>query len=181
MQVHYIFVYILNAIILPFDLQVPHIRVANESRELILNCCTEFIHLISSEANEICNQKNKKTISAEHVLDALDKLGFNDFKRDALNVLNDCKQAAAKRRRQSTRLENLGIAEEELLRLHSRKIQIFLFLTFNFQISFRQQQELFAQARQAMNEEFQQQQFGLASIESQTIEAKQSSDDDDEY
>jgi hypothetical protein len=124
---------------------------------LILNCCTEFIHLISSEANEICNQKNKKTISAEHVLDALDKLGFNDFKRDALNVLNDCKQAAAKRRRQSTRLENLGIAEEELL---------------------RQQQELFAQARQAMNEEFQQQQFGL---QSQTIETKQSSDDDDEY
>lgn len=134
--------------------KVPHIRVANESRELILNCCTEFIHLISSEANEICNQKNKKTISADHILDALDKLGFNDFKRDAVNVLNDCKQAAAKRRRQSTRLENLGISEEELL---------------------RQQQELFAQARQAMNEEFQQQQFGL---QAQTIETKQSSDED---
>ena len=44
---------------------VPSIRVANESRELILNCCTEFIHLISSEANEICNQKNKKTISGK--------------------------------------------------------------------------------------------------------------------
>ena len=44
---------------------VPTIRVANESRELILNCCTEFIHLISSEANEICNQKNKKTISGK--------------------------------------------------------------------------------------------------------------------
>lgn len=136
---------------------MPHIRVANESRELILNCCTEFIHLLSSEANEICNQKNKKTISAEHILDALDKLGFNDFKRDAVNVLNDCKQAAAKRRRQSTRLENLGIAEEELL---------------------RQQQELFAQARQAMNEEFQQQQFGL---QAQTIETKQSSEDDEDY
>lgn len=136
---------------------MPHIRVANESRELILNCCTEFIHLISSEANEICNQKNKKTISAEHILEALDKLGFNDFKRDAVNVLNDCKQAAAKRRRQSTRLENLGIDEDELL---------------------RQQQELFAQARQAMNEEFQQQQFGL---QAQTIETKQSSDDEDEY
>lgn len=137
--------------------KVPHIRVANESRELILNCCTEFIHLISSEANEICNQKNKKTISAEHILESLDKLGFNDFKRDAVNVLNDCKQAAAKRRRQSTRLENLGIAEDEL---------------------FRQQQELFAAARQLMNEEFQQQQFGL---QAQTIETKQSSDDDEEY
>lgn len=134
---------------------MPHIRVANESRELILNCCTEFIHLISSEANEICNQKNKKTISAEHILDALDKLGFNDFKRDAVNVLNDCKQAAAKRRRQSTRLENLGISEEELL---------------------RQQQELFAKARQAMNEEFQQQQFGL---QAQTIETRDDDEDED--
>lgn len=91
------------------------------------------------------------------ILDALEKLGFNDFKRDALNVLNDCKQAAAKRRRQSTRLENLGIAEDELL---------------------RQQQELFAAARQAMNEEFQQQQFGL---QAQTIESKDDDDDDEEY
>lgn len=88
-------------------------------------------------------------------MDALDKLGFNDFKRDALNVLNDCKQAAAKRRRQSTRLENLGIAEDELL---------------------RQQEELFAAARKQMNEEFQQQQFGL-----QAQETKQSSDTDEEY
>lgn len=107
--------------------QVPSIRVANESRELILNCCTEFIHLISSEANEVCNQRNKKTINAEHVLEALDRLGFKDYKQDAEAVLMDCKAVAAKRRRQSTRLENLGIPEEELL---------------------RQQQELFAKARQ---------------------------------
>ena len=31
-------------------------------------------------------------------------------------VLTECKETAAKRRRQSTRLENLGIPEEELLR-----------------------------------------------------------------
>lgn len=47
---------------------LPNIRVANDSRELILNCCTEFIHLISSEANDICNHQQKKTINAEHVL-----------------------------------------------------------------------------------------------------------------
>ena len=45
-----------------------------------------------------------------------------------LQVLTECKETAAKRRRQSTRLENLGIPEEELL---------------------RQQQELFAKAREA--------------------------------
>lgn len=46
----------------------PNLRVANEARELVLNCCTEFIHLISSEANDVCNTQQKKTISAEHVL-----------------------------------------------------------------------------------------------------------------
>ena len=47
---------------------VPNIRIANDSRELILNCCTEFIHLLSSEANDICNKQQKKTISPEHIL-----------------------------------------------------------------------------------------------------------------
>jgi down-regulator of transcription 1 len=50
---------------------IPNVRVAQDSRELILNCCTEFIHLISSEANEICNQNQKKTINAEHVLSGI--------------------------------------------------------------------------------------------------------------
>ena len=54
---------------------VPNVRVANDSRELILNCCTEFIHLISSEANEICNKQQKKTISPEHVLGGKNRSG----------------------------------------------------------------------------------------------------------
>ncbi|XP_066939306.1 protein Dr1 isoform X2 [Macrobrachium rosenbergii] len=95
---------------------LPNVRVANEARELILNCCTEFIHLLSSEANDICNQQQKKTINAEHILLALDKLGFGDYRADAEAVLKDCKAMAAKKRRKSTRLENLGIPEEELLR-----------------------------------------------------------------
>ncbi|KAK8380888.1 hypothetical protein O3P69_008062 [Scylla paramamosain] len=106
---------------------LPNVRVANEARELILNCCTEFIHLVSSEANEICNQQQKKTINAEHILASLDKLGFGDYRADAEAVLKDCKAMAAKKRRKSTRLENLGIPEEELL---------------------RQQQELFAKVTQ---------------------------------
>ena len=52
----------------------------------MLNCCTEFIHLISSESNDICNQQQKKTISAEHVLAALEKLGYGDFRKDAEEV-----------------------------------------------------------------------------------------------
>lgn len=125
---------------------VPSVRVANESRELLLNCCSEFIHLLSSEANEVCNLRNKKTINAEHVLEALDRLGFNDFKQEAETVLNDCKEVAARRRRQSSRLENLGIPEEELL---------------------RQQQELFAKAREEQAIEEQQQWMNMQATAAQ--------------
>lgn len=146
---------------------VPSIRVANESRELILNCCTEFIHLISSEANEVCNQRNKKTINADHVLEALDRLGFRDYKHEAEAVLNDCKEVAAKRRRQSTRLEHLGIPEEELL---------------------RQQQELFAKAREEQAREEQAQWISLqatavqhsAELMHQQMQAVQGNGDDEE-
>lgn len=73
-------------------------------------------------------------------------------------MLNDCKQVAAKRRRQSTRLENLGIPEEELL---------------------RQQQELFARARQ---EQMQQDQAEWMEIQSQSAEIlnKQKQEAEDE-
>lgn len=40
-------------------------------------------------------------------------MGFGDYRAQAEEVVKDCK---SKRRRQSTRLENLGIPEEELLR-----------------------------------------------------------------
>jgi hypothetical protein len=37
----------------------------------------------------------------------LDALGYADFKKDAEEVMHECRDVAAKRRRQSTRLENL--------------------------------------------------------------------------
>ncbi|KAI0222820.1 hypothetical protein LSAT2_025913 [Lamellibrachia satsuma] len=79
-----------------------------------------------SEANEICVKQQKKTISPEHVLIALENLGFGSYTADARAVLQQTKATAAKKRKASTKLENLGIPEEELFRL---------------------QQELFAKAR----------------------------------
>ena len=36
-----------------------------------MTCCNEFIHLVSSEANDICNKNTKKTIMPEHVLEGI--------------------------------------------------------------------------------------------------------------
>jgi hypothetical protein len=96
-------------------------------------------------------------------LTALERLGFGDFREAAQEVSEDCKKVAAKRRRQSTRLEHLGIPEEELL---------------------RQQQELFAKAReeqaQAEQQQWQMMQFA-AQMASHNPAGQPSGADEDEY
>ena len=69
---------------------------------------------------------NTREYDQPHSLSALDSLGFSQYKAEARAVLVEAKAVAAKKRRASTKLENLGIPEEELL---------------------RQQQELFAKVR----------------------------------
>lgn len=60
---------------------------------------------------------------------ALESLGFGSYISEVKEVLQECKTVTLKRRKASSRLENLGIPEEELL---------------------RQQQELFAQVSGAI-------------------------------
>ncbi|KAL3833791.1 hypothetical protein ACJIZ3_008527 [Penstemon smallii] len=57
----------------------PDVRVARDTQDLIIECCVEFINLISSESNEVCNREDKRTIAPEHVLKALDVLGFRGY------------------------------------------------------------------------------------------------------
>mmetsp|Transcript_43847 Transcript_43847/g.107645 ORF Transcript_43847/g.107645 Transcript_43847/m.107645 type:complete len:90 (+) Transcript_43847:200-469(+) len=53
------------------------VRLAAETRELLVECCTEFVQMLSSEANEICEKDKKKTIAPEHILRALNNLGLS--------------------------------------------------------------------------------------------------------
>ncbi|KAB2020368.1 hypothetical protein ES319_D07G064000v1 [Gossypium barbadense] len=49
------------------------VRVARDAQDLLIECCVEFINLISSESNEVCNREDKRTIAPEHVLKALEQ------------------------------------------------------------------------------------------------------------
>ncbi|XP_074276412.1 protein Dr1 homolog isoform X2 [Silene latifolia] len=55
------------------------VRVARDAQDLLIDCCVEFINLVSSESNEVCNREDKRTIAPEHVLKALQVLGFGDY------------------------------------------------------------------------------------------------------
>jgi hypothetical protein len=91
----------------------------------------EFIHLIASEANEVCEKQSKKTISPEHVLEALKVLGFDAYIEEVeVEYREHQAQTRGKERTKgATKLEASGLSEEELL---------------------RQQEELFERARLRM-------------------------------
>ncbi|KAF8609517.1 histone-fold-containing protein [Ceratobasidium sp. AG-I] len=100
----------LIAEILPKD-----ILSSKESRDLIIECCVEFIHMISTEANEICEKEAKKTISPEHIVGALKTLGFESYIEEVEGVLKDHKQAQKDREKKTSKFEASGKSEEELL------------------------------------------------------------------
>ncbi|KAG7448975.1 histone-fold-containing protein [Guyanagaster necrorhizus] len=88
---------------------------AKETRDLVIECCVEFIHLISSEANEICEQESKKTIAPDHIISALKRLGFDSFTTEVEDVLKDHKQQQKDREKKVSKFEQSGMTEEELL------------------------------------------------------------------
>jgi len=90
------------------------VSCSKDSRDLIIECCVEFIHLISSEANEICEQESKKTIAPEHIITALKKLGFEDYVAEVEDVLKDHKKQQKDREKKVSKFEQSGLTEEEL-------------------------------------------------------------------
>ncbi|KAI9826133.1 MAG: hypothetical protein M1832_000582 [Thelocarpon impressellum] len=99
---------------------------AKDARDLLIECCVEFITLISSEANDIAEKEAKKTIACEHITKALEDLGFQDYVQEVLEVASDHKEQLKTREKKQSKLEQSGLSEAELL---------------------RQQEELFAGAR----------------------------------
>nr|GMC47234.1 protein Dr1 homolog isoform X1 [Ipomoea batatas] len=49
----------------------PDVRVARDAQDLLIECCVE--------SNEVCNKEERRTIAPEHVLKALEVLGFGDY------------------------------------------------------------------------------------------------------
>lgn len=83
---------------------------SKDTRDLLIDCCVgkqtwvlierllktrlflEFIHLIASESNEICEKETKKTIAGEHVLASLQALGFEDYVEEVDEVFKEHKK-----------------------------------------------------------------------------------------
>ncbi|KAL8682826.1 MAG: hypothetical protein Q9186_001155 [Xanthomendoza sp. 1 TL-2023] len=71
----------------------PGVAFAKDARDLLIDCCVEFIKLISSEANEIAENEAKKTIATEHIDKALRELGFPEYVQEVLASAGEHKEA----------------------------------------------------------------------------------------
>lgn len=56
-----------------------HAKISDDAKETIQECVSEYISFITSEANDRCQREQRKTITAEDVLWAMSKLGFDNY------------------------------------------------------------------------------------------------------
>jgi len=68
------------------------VSFAKEARDVLIECCVEFITLVSSEANEISEKEAKKTIACDHITKALEQLGFSDYVPAVLEAAQEHKE-----------------------------------------------------------------------------------------
>lgn len=71
------------------DLMPADVTCSKETKDLLADCCVEFIHLLSSEANEICEKETKKTIAGEHIVSALKSLGYESYIEHIQEVVDE--------------------------------------------------------------------------------------------
>ncbi|KAJ4298514.1 negative cofactor 2 transcription regulator complex subunit ncb2 [Collariella sp. IMI 366227] len=97
------------------------IAFSKEARDVLIECCVEFITLISSEANEISEKEAKKTIACDHIIKALDQLGFSDYVPAVLEAAAEHKEVQKGREKKANKLEQSGLSLEELERLQQEQ------------------------------------------------------------
>ena len=90
--------------------------ITKDCKDLFGDLCIEFIHLVSSEANEVCDSSNKKTISGEHVLQALKNLGFEEYLEECETVFKDFNVTVKKEREKKKDRKDTGMTEEEMIK-----------------------------------------------------------------
>ncbi|KAK4409563.1 protein Dr1 homolog [Sesamum indicum] len=108
----------------------PDVRVARDAQDLLIECCVEFINLISSESNEVCNREEKRTIAPEHVLKALEVLGFGEYIEEVYAAYEQHRHETMDTMRSGKWSNGAEMTEEEAL---------------------AEQQRMFAEARARMN------------------------------
>ncbi|KAL7620948.1 negative cofactor 2 transcription regulator complex subunit ncb2 [Parahypoxylon ruwenzoriense] len=99
------------------------VSFSKEARDLLIECCVEFITLVSSEANEISEKEAKKTIACDHITKALETLGFGDYIPAVLEAAAQHKETQKVREKRGNKFEDSGMTLEELEELQRQQFE----------------------------------------------------------
>lgn len=110
--------------------QLPEgLRCHADVAPLVQACLSEFLQMLTAQANEKATAEKKNTINESHALKALEELGFGHYHTDAQGAAAPGEERK-KAKKPKKGLSSSGLSEEELLKM---------------------QQELFASARQSVS------------------------------
>lgn len=97
--------------ILPKD-----IAISKDAREAITELSIEFIMILSTQLNDIAEKEAKRTIASDHVIKALEELGFHNYLEIINKVLDEHKELLKGKEKKNNKFQNSGLSEEELLK-----------------------------------------------------------------
>ena len=97
------------------------VAFGKDARDLLIDCCVEFITLVSSEANEISEKEAKKTIACDHITKALSQLGFSEYVPAVQEAAAEHKEVQKGREKKANKLELSGMSLQELERLQAEQ------------------------------------------------------------
>ncbi|GMH34296.1 hypothetical protein BSKO_02130 [Bryopsis sp. KO-2023] len=110
------------------------LRLAGDTMDMLIECCTEFVSLVSSESNDVSNCEKRNTIHPEHVLRALRELGLQEFVKEVTNTWEAWKEESKcthKPGNRKTAADAAGLTEEEQIALQQ---QLFAAARRSFQL-----------------------------------------------
>lgn len=93
-----------------------NIAISKEAREAITECSVEFIMILLTQLNDIAEKEAKKTVASDHVIKALEELGFQNYLSMINKVLDEHKELLKGKEKKNNKFLNLGLSEEELLK-----------------------------------------------------------------
>ncbi|XP_028073480.1 nuclear transcription factor Y subunit B-9-like [Camellia sinensis] len=65
-----------------------HAKISDDVKEYVQQCISKFISFITGEANERCHHEQGKTVTAQDILSAMGRLGFEDYVEPLTLFLN---------------------------------------------------------------------------------------------
>ncbi|KAL6121530.1 hypothetical protein NUSPORA_01534 [Nucleospora cyclopteri] len=88
--------------------------MAKDAREIVREAGNIFLLAISAEANKICELEKKKTISADHIIKALEKFAFGNYIADIKKALNNYEDYSKLKPSKQNKFKDSGLTMEQL-------------------------------------------------------------------